>query len=254
MLQQQKYTPYWYNPINLDKKFLQQEKDMFKKTLSKNMYQRPSKNYSELIILDDLLRRISSQQNIQTILQRIYGLGLARALKIALLFSFGKESLNYKNLTLRHKDKVVSLVERAARKQFKVKYALQNIRSKNIARLKQIKCYRGTRHILYLPARGQRTHSNAHMARYLSSRTFEYVPKVPSSKVKMLSKFSRRKKHIVAASMTRYYRLLNKHYTEFRKTNKALFKQLEKKNKLGVFGKLHKLKVKQAKLKAKGKK
>lgn len=248
------FVNYWYNPIKVDKQFLPKEKDIFKQTLFQKSYVRPSKNYSELIILDDLLRRISSQQNIQTILQRIYGLGLARAIKVALLFSFGKESLQYKHLTLKHKDKMVTMVERAAIRKYRVKYALRNIRKKNISRLKRVKCYRGVRHTLYLPVRGQRTHSNAHMARYLSSRTFEYVPKVPASKVKMLSKFTRRKKHIVDAAMSRYYRLLNKNYAEFRKNNKSLFKQLEKKNKLGVFGKLHKLKVKQAKLKAKGKK
>jgi hypothetical protein len=49
----------------------------------------------------------------------------------------------------------------------------------------------------------------------------------------------------------RYQRLLNKNYVEFRKNNKNLFKQLQKKNKLGVFGKLHKEKLKQAKAKLK---
>lgn len=257
MLQQQfnKIAKYWYNPINIDKKFLTKEKDMFKKVLFKKCYVRKEKTYSELIMLEEIFRDISSQKPLETILQTIYGFGYKRTSKIALLFSFGKESLAFKNLSSHHQERVVSLVERLVyNRKYRVKDSLINLRKKNITRLKKINCYRGNRHSLYLPVRGQRTHSNAHTARYLSSRTFEYIPRKPSSKVKMLSKFTRRKAHIVKAAVSRYHRLLNKAYNEFRKSNKSLFKHLEKKGKLGIFSKLHKAKVKLAKAKSKGKK
>jgi len=245
-------TPnYWYVPIHIEDKYLTQEKDIYKNSNFLNLPLKKEKIYTEIIILDAMLRDIRATQNVQTVLQSIYGLGLARAYKIALLFSFGKESLIFDNLTHRHIDKIINVVEN---KNYKLKNRLKLLRQNNIARLRSINCYRGLRHALYLPVRGQRTHSNAHVARYLGSGTFLYVPKVPSNKTKKLSKFSRRKKHLVAASITRYHRLLNKNYVEFRKHNKNLFKQLQKKNKLGVFGKLHKEKLKQAKDKAKKKK
>ena len=107
---------------------------------------------------------------------------------------------------------------------------------------------------MYLPVRGQRTHSNAHVARYLGSGTFEYVPKKPSKKTKKLSKYSRRKPFLVEASQSRYQRLLNKNYVEFSKTNPLQFKYLLKKNKLGVFSKIYKDKQKVLKKANKGSK
>ena len=238
---------YWYNPISVDKKFVPLEKAVYLKP-SFLPNEKTEKYYSELIILDSMLRRIKNTQNVQTFLQRIYGYGLVRACKVGLLYSFGKEGFAFYELNNIHKRLIVNKVER---KDYLLKNKLKDIKKRNISLLKLISCYRGLRHSLYLPVRGQRTHSNAHVARYLGSRTFEYVPTVPSTKIKKLSKFSRRKKHLVTASVIRYQRLLNKNYVEFRKNNKNLFKQLQKKNKLGVFGKLHKEKLKQAKAKLK---
>lgn len=238
---------YWYNPIAVDKKFVPLEKAVYLKP-SFLPNEKTEKYYSELIILDSMLRRIKNTQNVQTFLQRIYGYGLVRACKVGLLYSFGKEGFAFYELNNIHKRLIVNKVER---KDYLLKNRLKDIKKRNISLLKLISCYRGLRHSLYLPVRGQRTHSNAHVARYLGSRTFEYVPTVPSTKIKKLSKFSRRKKHLVTASVIRYQRLLNKNYVEFRKNNKNLFKQLQKKNKLGVFGKLHKEKLKQAKAKLK---
>ncbi len=238
---------YWYSPIAVDKKFVPLEKATYLKP-SFLPNEKTEKYYSELIILDSMLRRIKNTQNVQTFLQRIYGYGLFRACKVGLLYSFGKEGFAFYELNNIHKRLIVNKVER---KDYLLKNRLKDIKKRNISILKLISCYRGLRHSLYLPVRGQRTHSNAHVARYLGSRTFEYVPTVPSTKIKKLSKFSRRKKHLVTASVIRYQRLLNKNYVEFRKNNKNLFKQLQKKNKLGVFGKLHKEKLKQAKAKLK---
>ena len=244
-----KFT-YWYNPITIDKKFVQSEKDTYSKSTFINK-EKNEKSYSELIIFDFILRRIKNTQTVQTVLKRIFGYGLYRAMDVSLFFSYGKESLVFKDLNMIHKDFIVNRVEK---KKYVLKHKLKDIKKSNISRLKLISCYRGIRHSLYLPVRGQRTHSNAHVARYLGSRTFEYVPRTPTSKIKKLSKFSRRKKHLVVASVIRYNRLLNKNYVEFKKHNKNLFKHLEKRNKLGAFSKLYKEKLKIAKEKAKKKK
>jgi len=39
--------------------------------------------------------------------------------------------------------------------------ALRRLEAQNIARLREINCYRGLRHRMGLPVRGQRTHTNA---------------------------------------------------------------------------------------------
>lgn len=45
--------------------------------------------------------------------------------------------------------------------EFQVEGVLRRLVSQNIARLKEIRCYRGDRHRKGLPCRGQRTRSNA---------------------------------------------------------------------------------------------
>ena len=44
---------------------------------------------------------------------------------------------------------------------YTIEGALRRLEAQNIARLKEINCYRGLRHRLGLPVRGQRTHTNA---------------------------------------------------------------------------------------------
>jgi small subunit ribosomal protein S13 len=229
-------------------KIAQKEKDMTKKLSSVKPNKIPSKISLELFILNQFLRNLKPNQQLQSILQKIYGIGKRRAIDLVMPFTYMCYGPSFKSLTLKHKDLLVDLVEESS---FTLKDWLKNIKKTNIARVKTINCYKGVRHTLYLPVRGQRTHSNAHVARYLSSGTFDYVPKTPSTKNKRLSKYSRRKDFILDASNARYNRLLNKNYVEFAKNNKKLFKQLIKKNKLGVFGKLYKEKQKIAKDKAK---
>lgn len=246
-----KYKKYWYNPISLRTDFVTKEKMIYKQPNFFPVYKK-KKQYFYLIMLDSIIEDINSRQDMKAFLQRFYGYGLSRALKIALIFAYGKGTYSFDTLTRRHKRLMIKLFEK---KKYLLEDKLRVIRKKNITRLRKINCYRGIRHALYLPVRGQRTHTNAHMARYVASGTFEYIPKKPSSKkIKYLSKYTRRKKHIVAASETRYARLLQKSYNEFKKHNRALFKQLEKKNKLGAFSRIHKEKLKLDKIKAKNKK
>jgi len=235
-----------YNPNQKGGQFIKQEKD-----LAKNLVKAPraiATKSLEMFMLNGFLRNISPNQHIQAILQRIYGIGQTRAFLLSLNITYFQDSISFKNLTFSHQDLLSDLFD-------ELKYTLQNwlknIKKTNISTYKLINCYKGVRHSLYLPVRGQRTHSNAHVARYLGSGTFEYVPQGPSTKLKKLSKYSRRKVFLVDASNARYNRLLNKNYVEFAKKNKKLFKHLLKKNKLGVFGKLYKEKTKLAKIKAK---
>ena len=235
-----------YNPNHDDQKFLKEEKLIFTNIIN---YTKPNKGL-ELFILNNFLNDISSGQQIRTVLQRIYGIGHTRSFNFSVQMNYFTDSISFKYLTKEHYDLISDLFEECP---FVLKSKLKQIKRINIANYKLINCYKGIRHSLYLPVRGQRTHSNAHVARYLSSGTFEYVPRGPSTKLKRLSKYSRRKDYILDASTARYKRLLNKSYMEFQKNNKHLFKHLAKKNKLGVFGKLYKDKQKVAKQKIKDK-
>jgi len=249
LLKIRKPLKYWYNPVSLNQDFVYKEKTLYKEQNFFSLAKKKTKSYFYLIMLNSIIRNINSRQNLQAFLQRFYGYGLSRALKIALLFAYGKRTYSFDVLNRRHKTVMMRLVEKNT---YLLRDQLQEVRKNNITRLRAIGCYRGVRHALYLPVRGQRTHTNAHIARYMASGTFEYVPRRPgASKVKMLSKYTRRKRHIVAASVSRHARLLQKSYNEFRKHNRALFKQLERKNKLGAFSRIHKEKLKLDKAKSK---
>ena len=88
-------------------------------------------------------------------LQNIFGIGKKRALQIC-------EAVGISPIT-----KVSSLSQDAISKiQFNVNTYLvegdlRRIIARNIKRLRDIKCYRGMRHRLSLPVRGQRTRTNA---------------------------------------------------------------------------------------------
>jgi small subunit ribosomal protein S13 len=58
-------------------------------------------------------------------------------------------------------DEDLSRISSVIEKKYVVEGQLRRQVAQNIARLKEIKCYRGMRHIKGLPVRGQRTRSNA---------------------------------------------------------------------------------------------
>ena len=62
-----------------------------------------------------------------------------------------------KDLTEEELAKIVGIIDRG----FLVEGALRRQIQQNVARLRDIGCYRGTRHRRSLPVRGQRTRSNA---------------------------------------------------------------------------------------------
>ena len=96
------------------------------------------------------------QKRIEIALTYIYGIGRASAHTI-----LTKAEVDYgikaDNLT----DDEVSRIRRVIDTEFKVEGDLRRDVTMNIKRLMDLGCYRGLRHRRGLPARGQRTHTNA---------------------------------------------------------------------------------------------
>ena len=89
----------------------------------------------------------------------IYGIGLPRAKRI--MESSKVENKLAKDLSLEEVNKIQAFIE----KSFRVEGALRQDIKQNIQRLREIQCYRGTRHTKRLPARGQRTRTNSRTIR-----------------------------------------------------------------------------------------
>ncbi len=89
----------------------------------------------------------------------LYGIGISTARKILkeVGIDYGKKS---KDLTPDEENKIRAIIEG-----MKIEGNLKREISANIKRLKDIKTYRGIRHIKRLPARGQRTKTNSRTVR-----------------------------------------------------------------------------------------
>jgi len=90
----------------------------------------------------------------------IYGLGLASS-KLILKEARVDENVRVNDLS---NDDVAS-IRAVITKNYRVEGALRTEVTMNIKRLMDIGCYRGLRHRRGLPARGQRTHTNARTRR-----------------------------------------------------------------------------------------
>lgn len=90
----------------------------------------------------------------------VFGIGKTRSKKI-LELSRVDESVRIKDLTQDQQDMIRSIIE----KDFKTEGDLRREVAANVKRLKDIKSYRGTRHIKRLPVRGQRTKTNSRTLR-----------------------------------------------------------------------------------------
>lgn len=86
----------------------------------------------------------------------IYGIGQSRARKILAKTKIS-EDIRTKDLTSDQEDRLRAIVE----KECLTEGDLRREVSSNIKRLKDIKCYRGVRHMKHLPVRGQRTKTNS---------------------------------------------------------------------------------------------
>ncbi|HNZ55470.1 MAG TPA: 30S ribosomal protein S13 [Candidatus Paceibacterota bacterium] len=98
-------------------------------------------------------------KRIEYALTAIYGIGLPRAQEILAeaKIDFGKKS---DDLTDDEENAIRKVIE-----DYKIEGDLKRERSANIKRLRDIKSYRGLRHQRGLPARGQRTKTNARTLR-----------------------------------------------------------------------------------------
>ncbi len=99
---------------------------------------------------------IPNEKRIIIALQYIYGIGPSHS-KDILKEAGIDENVRAKNLTEDEISRIASIVDR----NFVVEGQLRRKVAQDIARLKDIQCYRGLRHRRGLPVRGQRTRTNA---------------------------------------------------------------------------------------------
>ena len=93
-------------------------------------------------------------------LQRIYGIGQTTSNKM--LDGAGVDgTVRVRDLTEDELSRIREIIDR----EHKVEGELRREVALNIGRLREIGCYRGIRHRLNLPVRGQRTHTNARTRR-----------------------------------------------------------------------------------------
>lgn len=103
---------------------------------------------------------IPTNKQVVTALTYIYGIGDTRAKQICEKAGV-KESTRVKDIPEELINKVRDLVEKG----FRVEGELRRDVQSNIKRLKEIACFRGTRHAKRLPCRGQRTKTNSRTCR-----------------------------------------------------------------------------------------
>jgi len=89
----------------------------------------------------------------------IYGIGRPRAIEILKKAKVDKNK-KAKELTQKEEGEIRELVEK-----YSIEGDLKRKVSSNIKRLKDIKSYRGVRHMKRLPSRGQRTKTNSRTVR-----------------------------------------------------------------------------------------
>ncbi len=103
---------------------------------------------------------IPDEKRVDIALTYLYGIGRTTAKQILTeaQINFGKRT---KELTPQDANKIQAILE----KKFKIEGELRQIVRQNINRLKDIKAYRGLRHLRKLPVRGQRTKTNSRTVR-----------------------------------------------------------------------------------------
>ena len=99
---------------------------------------------------------VPNEKRIDVALTRIYGIGLFRAREILNSARIGA-NLRAGKLSEDEVSRIAALIE----SNYVVEGQLRRQVQQNIARLRDIRCYRGLRHIRGLPVRGQRTRTNA---------------------------------------------------------------------------------------------
>lgn len=103
---------------------------------------------------------IPNDKQIWVALTYVYGIGPKTAEDI-LVFAKVERTTRAKDLT----DTEISRIQEYINENLTVEGELQRVVAANIKRLKDIKAYRGLRHAMNLPSRGQRTKTNARTRR-----------------------------------------------------------------------------------------
>ena len=197
-------------------------------------------------------------------LKKIYGVGLGRAKMLHVMLGAWNLQLFRHGLRRDHRKRCNYLVQH----RFLIgKIVIKRLRDKNVKRLKRIDSFRGSRHVDYLPARGQRTHSNHCTSRYLIRGTWFFVfTQADTRKVqKKRIKFVRRKKHLVLASNAIFNKLMQRNFIKLKKNkgefnhlvrsgNWGHFKKFAKANKIKIYTKKKKRKKQKLQIKKKAKK
>lgn len=99
---------------------------------------------------------IPNEKRIEIALQYIHGIG-PHLSRVILKEAGISPDVRAKNLTEDEISRIAGIIDR----NYVVEGQLKRQVSQNIARLKDIQCYRGLRHRRGLPVRGQRTRTNA---------------------------------------------------------------------------------------------
>ena len=102
---------------------------------------------------------LPENKRLEIALTEVYGVGRPRAMKIIEKLKLNP-GMKTPELTPEQENAIRLEIE-----QFKTEGDLKREIQQNIKRLKDIKSYRGTRHIKHLPARGQRTKTNSRTVR-----------------------------------------------------------------------------------------
>jgi len=118
---------------------------------------------------------IPSEKQVQIALTYVYGIGPKTAGDI-LSAAKVEPTARVKDLT----DAEIARIQDYINEHYTVEGELQRIVAGNIKRLKDINAYRGLRHKMSLPSRGQRTKTNARTRRGRKSTVGGTAKKVPS--------------------------------------------------------------------------
>ena len=109
---------------------------------------------------------IPDEKRIEISLTYIYGIGPKTAAKILDELGISKQTRT-KDISETDGNKIREYVEKTIRVEGELKHEVRT----NIKRLKEVGCYRGTRHQKGLPVRGQRTKTNNRTVRGNVRRT-----------------------------------------------------------------------------------
>ena len=109
---------------------------------------------------------LPDNKRIEIALTYIYGIGLSASGKILDTLKIDK-NIRTKDITQEQANKLREEVEKKHRVEGELRHEIKT----NIRRLKEIGCYRGTRHQKGLPVRGQKTKTNTRTVRGNVRRT-----------------------------------------------------------------------------------